>query len=79
MRLGLAIGDLDDQTDYGSTVRNNLMKRPGYAPYCGNDCCGFTRLRWDGAQFRCTCGYRTEFPATFISGYKARWQPTACS
>lgn len=69
----MAEGDLDDAADYGSIVRNNLMKRPGYAPYCGNNACGFTRLGWDGGQFGCGCGYRTEFPAEFIAAYKARW------
>lgn len=67
----MADGDLDDPTDYGSTVRDNLMKRPGYMPYCGNE--HFVRLRFDGEQFACICGYRTEFPADFIAGYKARW------
>lgn len=84
----MAQGDLEDPVDYGSIVRNNLMKRPGYAPYCG----GFVRtgsgdsdfreticvpslrrMRWDGNQFVCACGSRTEFPDDFIAGYKARW------
>ena len=78
----MAQGDIEDPTDYGSIVRNNLMKRPGYAPYCGGsyDKCGLPRLRWDGEQFACGCGYRTEFPADFIAEYKARWhQPAARS
>ena len=68
----MARGDIDDPVDYGSTVRNNLMKRPGYAPYCMG-CEGMTRMVWDGAQFKHICGKRTTFPADFIAGYKARW------
>lgn len=67
----MAEGDLDDPVDYGSIVRNNLMKRPGYAPYCGETRC-FSRTRWDGEQFGCGCGYRTGFPEAFIALYRAR-------
>ena len=68
----MADGDLDDPTDYGSIVRNNLMKRPNYAPYCM--CCKYMdRMKWDGGQFAHWCGARTEFPDEFIAGYKARW------
>lgn len=69
----MAEGDLDDPADYGSIVRNNLMKRPGYAPYCG--CCtGLFRMIWDGEQFICRITHeRTAFPADFIAAYKARW------
>lgn len=69
----MAESDLEDPVDYGSTVRNNLMKRPGYTPYCANDACGLTRTRWDGAQFHCGCGFRTGLPEDFIAGYRARW------
>ncbi|WP_333827263.1 hypothetical protein [Pararhodobacter sp.] len=69
----MADGDLVDPTDYGSIVRNNLMKRPFYAPYC-MCCSGFNRMKWDGEQFACLITReRTEFPAAFIEGYKARW------
>lgn len=68
----MAEGDLDDPTDYGSIVRNNLMKRPGYAPYCMG-CSSMSRMVWDGEQFKHYCGARTEFPGDFIAGYKARW------
>ena len=73
----MAEGDLDDPTDYGTTVRNNLMKRPGYAPYCGNDLC-MSRAPFDGDQFKCRCGWRSSYPSDFIDGYKARWhkEPT---
>lgn len=68
----MAEGDLDDPVDYGSIVRNNLMKRPLYTPYCGHPR-HMNRTSWDGAQFRCTCGYRTEFPEEFLALYLARW------
>lgn len=69
----MSAGDLDDPIDYGSIVRNNLMKRPNYAPYCM--CCSrLLRMQWDGDQFFCTITkQRTQFPPDFISGYKARW------
>lgn len=71
----MADGDIDDQKDYGSIVKNNLMKRPGYRPYCGGSYarCGLPRLTWNGEQFDCKCGYETNFPAGFIKKYKARW------
>jgi hypothetical protein len=64
--------DLDDPKDYGSIVRNNLMKRPNYSPYCGNS--HMARLVWDGEQFACPCGYRTEFTEDFVSQYVERWR-----
>lgn len=78
----------DDTTDYGSTVRNNLMKEPRYTPYCGavrttdgsNDDthCSMPRTRWDGEQFVCPCGlFRTSLDAAFIEAYKARWHSGA--
>ena len=68
----MADRDIDDPIDYGSIVRNNLMKRPGYAPYCMG-CASFSRMVWDGEQFKHYCGARTEFPEDFTTGYKARW------
>lgn len=51
------------------------MTRPGYSPYCGNGDCwhGMPRTAWDGEQFKCRCGWRSQFPAGFISEYKAKW------
>jgi len=63
--------DYYDPTDYGSIVRDNLMKRPGYAPYCGG-CNRFDRATWDGEQFRHACGWRSDFPDDFIAIYKVR-------
>lgn len=58
-----------------SIVRENLMTRPGYSPYCGNGDCwhGMPRTAWDGEQFKCLCGWRSQFPADFIAEYKAKW------
>lgn len=61
-----------------STVRENLMKQPGYAPYCGGamekgSTCSMPRTSWDGEQFKCSCGWRSQFPADFIAEYKAKW------
>jgi hypothetical protein len=74
----MADGDIDDPKDYGSLVRNNLMKRPGYSPYCGNGKCSrmMPRMDWNGSQFYCGCGYETNFPDDFISQYKERWHST---
>jgi hypothetical protein len=60
-----------------SLVRQNLMDRPGYTPYCGADTCRvmWPRTRWDGAQFRCSCGWRSQFPADFIERYVAKHKP----
>lgn len=70
----MADGDLNDPIDYGSTVRNNLMKRPHYAPYCDKNEC-WNRAPFDGEQFACRCGWRSEFPEEFIEIYKVRWLP----
>lgn len=65
--------DIEDPVDYGSIVRNNLMKRPGYAPYC-MCCSALRRMIWTGEQFMCgVTRAETNFPAEFIAGYKARW------
>ena len=58
-----------------SLIRDNLMKEPGYSPYCGSDSCwvGLMRTKFDGEQFVCRCGWRSQFPADFIAEYKAKW------
>jgi hypothetical protein len=58
-----------------SIVRDNLMTRPGYSPYCGNvNCSTMPRAGWTGEQFRCgRCGWMSTFPADFIAEYKAKW------
>ncbi len=55
-----------------STVRRNLIERPGYTPYCGSADCG---LRWprtyfNGTQFACGCGWTSAFEVEFIEQYK---------
>jgi hypothetical protein len=63
-----------------SLVRQNLMDREGYSPYCGdNKCCyRWPRTRFKDGQFVCDCGWRSRFPEDFISRYKAKWgkEPT---
>lgn len=55
-------------------VRKNLLTRQGYTPYCGNaysEC--FYRLprtKFDGEQFICKCGWRSEYEEEFIEEYK---------
>ena len=58
-----------------SIVRDNLMNRPGYSPYCGLLACrfGMPRSSWDGGQFKCLCGWRSNLPDDFIAEYKAKW------
>ena len=72
----MATGDIDDPIDYGSTVRNNLMKRPGYSPCCGDGRCrfGMPRTAFKAGQFDCMCGWRSEFPDDLIEGYRACWR-----
>jgi hypothetical protein len=60
-----------------SIVRNNLMEREGYSPYCGNDTvnCPWPRTHFDGEQFICKhCGWRSSFPEDFMERYKAKWK-----
>lgn len=58
-----------------SLIRDNLMKEAGYSPYCGGITCwaGMPRTKFDGRQFVCRCGWRSQFPADFIAEYKAKW------
>ena len=60
-----------------TTVRENLMTEQHYAPYCGSERCGLgmqrapynTKLE----QFKCGCGWVSEFPKDFIYRYKLKW------
>ncbi len=58
-----------------SVVRDNLLNREGYVPYCGNGMCilGMPRAHFDGKQFACHCGWRSNFEPEFIAEYKAKW------
>lgn len=58
-----------------STVRDNLMNEKGYSPYCGSENCIhlWPRTTFDGEQFRCRCGWRSQFEPEFILQYKIKW------
>lgn len=62
-----------------SIVRDNLMTRPGYKPYCGNTRCSFDmpRTRYIAKQFHCGCGWRSSFEPEFIAAYEAKWADPA--
>ena len=59
-------------------VRENLMTREGYSPYCGNVHCRWSpRTLWNGdkGQFVCPdCGWTSQFPSDFIQRYRAKWK-----
>lgn len=64
-----------------SIVRDNLLNRAGYTPYCGAaPVCRhrMPRTTFDGEQFVCRCGWRSGFDAEFIEQYKQR-QAALCS
>lgn len=58
-------------------VRENLMTREGYSPYCGSLACDHRNPRTvyskEIHQFRCICGWVSEFPKDFIERYNAKW------
>ncbi len=60
-----------------SIVRENLMNELGYTPYCGHGSCTkeMPRTTWDEKlkQFRCPCGWVSEFPIDFIKRYINKW------
>ena len=61
-----------------STIRQNLMTRAGYTPYCGGaydtTTCSMPRTNFDGEQFVCPeCGWRSSFDEAFIKEYKKKW------
>lgn len=55
-----------------STVRENLLSRKGYTPYCGGEKCSrMPRTIFNGEQFTCRdCGWKSNFPKDFIEKYK---------
>lgn len=55
-----------------SIVRDNLLNRKNYTPYCGRENCRdrWPRLVFNGEQFECSCGYCTNFEKEFIEKYK---------
>jgi len=56
-------------------IRENLMTRGGYSPYCGNPDCrlNWPRTHFNGRQFVCGCGWKSQFDDKFIAEYKAKW------
>lgn len=56
-----------------SIVRQNLLNRPGYTPYCGAEHCTsrWPRTTFNGKQFQCRCGWQSEFEPEFIAQYLA--------
>lgn len=58
-----------------SLIRDNLMTREGYTPYCGNDSCshGTPRTHYIQKQFQCGCGWRSGFDIEFIRQYETKW------
>jgi hypothetical protein len=62
-----------------SIVRDNLMERQGYTPYCGNDVSCYFRMprtHFKRGQFECLCGWRSSFDPAFIAMYEAKWTPS---
>lgn len=65
-----------------SIVRENLLTRPGYSPYCGSDKCTRSnpRTQFNGYHFVCACGWRSQFPKEFTERYVAfrasNWKPS---
>ena len=60
-----------------SIVRENLMTKENYYPYCGADCCThiMPRTKWNVKlkQFVCSCGWISMFPSDFIKRYRKQW------
>jgi len=58
-----------------SIVRQNLMTREGYSPYCAEVRC-FRRARFnpDRGQFGCPVhSFETSFEPEFIEEYRKKW------
>lgn len=57
-----------------SLIRDNLMTREGYSPYCGSPTCKYhwPRTHFIRGQFRCACGWASEFDEAFIKQYKQK-------
>ncbi|AXT40230.1 hypothetical protein D1814_16895 [Alteromonas sp. BL110] len=57
-----------------SLVRENLLSRLNYTPYCGGECCKvMPRTSFNGSQFQCSsCGWVSRFEPEFIETYISR-------
>jgi hypothetical protein len=56
-----------------SVVRKNILTVPGYTPYCGADRCphDWPRTTCTGEQFKCSCGWQSEFEPGFVQQARA--------
>ncbi len=52
-----------------SIVRENILTRPGYTPYCGNEKCRYhwPRTEFKRGQFECRCDWRSSYEPEFIA------------
>lgn len=55
-----------------SIVRQNLLTRPHYRPYCGGERCylNWPRATFNGTQFTCRCGWVSRYEPEFIEQFK---------
>ena len=55
-----------------STVKDNLLTRKKYTPYCGSrNCITMPMTIFNGEQFRCSdCGWTSSFEKEFIDKVK---------
>ena len=53
-----------------SIVRDNLLSRKGYTPYCGAERCHYrwprTRRNDLTMQYECRCGWKSSFETEFL-------------
>jgi hypothetical protein len=56
-----------------SIVKKNLLTEKYYAPYCVESKCshGMPRTQFNGEQFECGCGWKSQFNKEFIEKYLA--------
>ena len=55
-----------------SVVRRNLLSDKSYSPYCGADKCShrWPRTYFVNNQFRCLCGWQSQYEPEFIQQVK---------
>lgn len=63
---------------YDSYISHMLLTKKDFTPNCGKDWCvvGGGPTKWDGKkqQFRCHCGWCSNYEKRFIKLYIERWQ-----
>ena len=59
-----------------SVIKENLMSRKGYTPYCGDLLCRLMpRTVIIDGQFYCpACAWESDFDEKFIEEYLAKWK-----